>query len=307
MNNIAVIIPSHENPAFLRQCLQSLRKHLSGTRYEIAVVDNASREEGVVRLLDELSLEQNISVIRNSANLGYSRAVNQGIAILNQRSTDIEAYLVLNQDSQLMDDHIYVALDLMEKDSRIGLCGPRLHNGDGSVQNSFYAFPSPMKKIAQLAGMKKLGAAVRKTNFLARLFFFPSFASYYLRNYTTVMHPIEVPWITGACLLIRREALDEISGFDDNIWMYAEDMDFCFRARARGWTVVFCPDWHVCHYGGKPAYLLSDERLHAYFESLSYFYVKHLHGVKKKCMLVLNKLEKAKTLRLGRETDRNDR
>ena len=184
-----------------------------------------------------------------------------------------------------MDDHIHSALDLMDRNPRIGLCGPRLYNGDGTVQNSFYAYPTPMKKMAQLVGMKKLGSLFRKINLSPGFFFFPSFAAYYLWNYKKFMAPIEVPWITGACLLIRKNTFDEVSGFDENIWMYAEDMDLCFRSRQMGWTIVFCPDWHVSHDGGKPAALLSKEIKKAYYDSLSYFYTKHFRGVKKKCML----------------------
>jgi len=255
-------------------------------------------------LLKELETNQNILVVKNSTNLGFSKAVNRGIAALNEGSKDIESFLVLNQDSSLMDDHIHTALDLMDENPRVGLCGPRLHNGDGTVQNSFYAYPSPAKKMAQLVGLKKLGSLIRKVDLSPRLFFFPSFASYYLWNYQKFTQPIEVPWITGACLLIRKTAFESLSGFDENIWMYAEDMDLCLRARQMDWSVVFCPDWHVLHQGGKSSDMLSPELLRVFYDSLSYFYSKHFYGVKKKCMLFLNQLEETKALRSASKASR---
>ncbi len=306
MKKIAVVIPSYEDYKFLNHCLHSLREHLSAINYKVVVVDNASKKPEVVRLLAELETNKNVFVVRNSANLGFSKAVNQGIAAMNKTSKDIDFFLILNQDTSLMDDNIHTALDLMDQSPRVGLCGPRLHNGNGTVQNSFYAFPSPTKKIAQLVGMKKLGSLFRKVNLSPDLFFLPAFAANYLWNYKKSMGPIEVPWITGACLLIRKKAFDEVSGFDENIWLYAEDMDLCFRAREMGWTSVFCPDWHVCHHGGKPSEVLSEERLRVYHDSLSYFYSKHFHGARKKCMLILNKLEETKASKSGRNANRKD-
>lgn len=304
--NVAVVIPSYEDSTFLRHCLDSLEKHLFAVKHEVVVVDNASEKPEVIQLLSELEGEGKVLVVRNSANQGFAKAVNRGIAELSKNSEGIDFFLVLNQDASLMDARIHTALDLMDRNPKIGLCGPRLHNGDGTVQNSFYAFPSPLKKIAQLLGMKKLESFIRNTGLSPRLFLFPSFASTYLWNYEKSMTPIEVPWITGACLLIRKKVFEGLSGFDENIWMYAEDMDLCFRAREMGWTSVYCPEWHVCHHGGKPSSLISEERIRVYHDSLAYFYSKHFRGAKKKCMLFLNRLEERKDLKFWREANRED-
>jgi GT2 family glycosyltransferase len=306
MNKVAVVIPSYEDSTRLRRCLLSIEKHLAAIDHEVVVVDNASEKPEVIRLLSELETDTNVRVVRNSANLGFAKAVNRGIAVLKSHSRSVDFVLVLNQDASLMDAHIHTALDLMDQNPRIGLCGPRLHNGDETLQNSFYAFPSPIKKIAQLLGLKKVGSIVKNTGLSPRLVLLPSFASYYLWNYSKSTAPIEVPWITGACLLIRKKAFDGLSGFDEHIWMYAEDMDFCFRAREMGWASVFFPDWHVCHYGGKPPALISEDRIRLYHGSLSYFYAKHFRGVKKTCMLVLNKLEETKSLKSWRDANRQD-
>ncbi|MFC2163906.1 glycosyltransferase family 2 protein [Acidobacteriota bacterium] len=306
MKKIAVVVPSYEDNNFLIQCMRTLWEFMGEIEYEIVIVDNASKKPDVVLLLDELETNKNVLVVRNRANLGFARAVNQGIAVLNKTSIDFDFFLVLNQDSSLMDLTIHAALDLMDQNQGIGLCGPRLYNSDGTIQNSFYSFPSPVKILAQLAGMKKLNPLFRKGSLFSAPFFLPSFAANYLSNYKESMEPIEVPWITGACLLIRKKVLDSILGFDENIWMYAEDMDFCFRVRKMGWAIVYCPDWHVYHHGWKPVSLLSKELLKAYYDSLNYFYSKHFHGVKKKCMLFLNKLEKTKALKSRRRAGGHD-
>ena len=184
MNKVAVVIPSYEGSTFLSQCLHSLEKYLCAVNHEVVVVDNASEKPEVVQLLSELERDNKVRVVRNSTNQGFAKAVNRGIAELNKHHKSVDFLLVLNQDASLMDTHIHTALDLMDRNPKIGLCGPRLHNGDGTVQNSFYAFPSPIKKIAQLLGMKKLGSLIRNSGLPSWLFLLPSFASYYLRNYT---------------------------------------------------------------------------------------------------------------------------
>jgi GT2 family glycosyltransferase len=306
VQKIAVVIPSYEDSTFLSRCLHSIGEHLNAIDYEVIVVDNASEKPDVIRLLSELERDNTVRVVRNSANQGFARAVNRGIAELSEDSKDVGFVLVLNQDASLMDTHIRAALDLMDRNPKIGLCGPRLYNGDGTVQNSFYTFPSLAKKIAQLLGMKKLGSLIRNSGLSPRLFLLPSFASYYLWNYKDSLTPIEVPWITGACLLIRKKTFDGLSGFDENFWMYAEDMDLCLRAREMGWTSVFCPDWHVCHHGGKPSVLISEERIRVYHGSLSYFYAKHFRGAKKKCMMILNRLEETRSLKSWRGAHRKN-
>lgn len=294
---IGVVIPGHENSLLLKECVLSVLKNMEALTFTMIIVDNASTDPRVHALLDELETHREIVIIRNSENKGFSKAVNQGVFALTRACDGLDYFLVLNQDARLLDAKIAAALELMARNPGIGICGPRLHNDDGTIQNSFYAFPTPGKIISQLLGLKKIGARLSKIKNGPRLDLLPFFASQYLLNFRELRNPRDVPWITGACLIIRRQTYRDLSGFDENMWMYAEEMDFCLRAKLMGWRIVIFPNWHVLHHGEKTASSLSQSLAGVYYDSMAYVYDKHYRGVVKRVMLLLNKLERAKTVR----------
>jgi GT2 family glycosyltransferase len=295
MYETAIVIPSYNQSEYLLDCIESIIKKVKKGSFLIVIVDDASNDAKVDELLEQMQKEQHIHVIRNECNLGFSKSVNRGILFAISTSQTIKYFVVLNQDVRLVNDVVGDAIDFMRDKTKIGICGPRLFNADRTIQNSFYSYPSIIKKLAQLMKLKKLGSWFWSAKHLhSWSCIIPDFARIYLKNMDHLQHPIEVPWLCGACLIIKKELFDSIEGFDDNFRMYAEDMDFCRRAREKGWGTYYLPGCHLIHYGkGKPTRDLR-EILIVYHDSMEYYYRKHHRGWEQRILLILNRIEQWK-------------
>ena len=206
--------------ALVRQLLDS--NALRHGDAEIVVVDNHSpRHPAVARL----RRTPGVSVRRWKKNHGFARAVNEGC-----RLSRGDWFLVLNPDLTLADDFLDRALatadGLTNADPRRGIVGFHLRNSDGSQQLSTGPVPSLPTTLARLA--------------LPR----PS------RKYRAVSTswPVPVPWVTGCCMLVRRECLEDLGGLDEQFFLYYEDVDLCVRARSRGWTTWYDPTLGAVHH-----------------------------------------------------------
>jgi N-acetylglucosaminyl-diphospho-decaprenol L-rhamnosyltransferase len=120
---------------------------------------------------------------------------------------------------------------------RAGLVGPRLRNPDGSLQRSVRGFPTPWRLATEYFFLRKLAPRSRALN----AFYAGGFAH---------DEPREVDWLMGACMLVRREAVDGVGPFDEEFFLFAEETDWCFRLREAGWRIWFCPEAEVVHVGG---------------------------------------------------------
>jgi len=303
MARLGIIIPSYNDSSRLESGIRSILQLIKYADFQIVIVDNASEKQSVKDYLQKLNGDKNIHVIRNDKNLGYAKAVNQGISFLRSNGNP-QFVIVMNQDIQILTDNLEEILGIMEKEDRWGICGPRLFNADGTIQNSGYAFPSIHKKIAQFFGLQKLGFTVLK--FFPRSIpaLIPRFASSFLMNYADVNDPIEIPWLQGAFLIIKGAVFEDTMGFDENFRFYAEDMDFCKRAKDKGWKSYCFPELHVLHSGGYKPEERSRELTEIYFESLLYYYTKHFRGIRQKIMLFLNAIERGMKMRLATKDNR---
>lgn len=190
-------------------------------KVEVVVVDNHSPSHPLIRWLRRCP---GVSLRRWRKNQGFARAVNEGC-----RLSRGEWYLLLNPDVRLPDhflEGVFAARDrLANEDPRTGVIGFQLRHGDGSRQFSCGAFPTLVGTVSGLA----LPRARRK--------YLP------LRG----RRRCRVPWVTGCCMLLRRECLRQLGGFDESFFLYYEDVDLCRRARANGWSVWYEPELRVVH------------------------------------------------------------
>lgn len=242
---LAIILVSHNCRPYLQTCLASLEPGLSSLSTEVIVVDNNS-SDGTQAQVERFFPK--VRLIQNRENLGYARANNQGI-----RGSDSEFVLLLNPDTMVPGGAISSLLDELKKRPNAGAIGPRLVNETGLVQVSFG------KKVSFLAEMKQ------------KLFLNP----YYQVRLRFSARPREVGWLSGACLLLRRQALEEAGLFDENFFLYFEDIDLCYRLRERGYRLIFFPGVEVVHRGGATT---SNQRRSSrleYRRSQVYFYEKH--------------------------------
>ncbi len=188
---------------------------------EVVIVDNHSPPHPAAR---KLRRSAGVSVRRWGANRGFARAVNEGC-----RLSQGEWFLLLNPDTTLSEgflDGVHALADRLADEPRAGIVGFHLRNSDGSRQLSTGSFPT-------------------LTSTLARLLLPRSRRKYQVPRAT---ERCRVPWVTGCCLLVRRDCLQELGGLDEEFFLYYEDVDLCLRARQRGWSVCFEPNLAVVHH-----------------------------------------------------------
>ena len=192
---------------------------------QLVVVDNASTDGS----LDGLrQAHAGVRIVQSGGNLGYARAANLGIA-----ATDAPVVAVLNPDTVLGPGTGRALAARFAADADLGAAGPRLHNQDGTVYPSARKIPS----IVDAVGHGLL------------FFVWPTnpFTGRYRETGADPARPRDVDWVSGAAVWLRREALDDIGGWDERYFMYVEDVDLCWRLRRAGWQVAYEPAGTVEH------------------------------------------------------------
>jgi len=226
------------------------------TRMEIIVVDNASSDGSAQMVAAEFP---QIRLLRNDTNLGFTRANNQGLAVSRGRYV-----LFLNPDTEVVGDALHTMVTYMDTRPDVGVLGPQLRYPDGSIQPSRRRFPT-------------LATAFLESTLLEQ--WWPDNPA--VRHYRMADCPDEqeqdVDWVVGAALLARREVLDTIGGFDEGFFMYSEELDWCKRAKAAGWRVVYLPSAKVIHYEGKSSEQVVAAR-HIHFQTSKLRYFRKYHG-----------------------------
>jgi N-acetylglucosaminyl-diphospho-decaprenol L-rhamnosyltransferase len=218
-----VIVNYHSWPLTLA-CVRSLLAAGRGG-VEILVVDNDSAEVP--------ELPEGVRLVRSGENLGLTRAWNRAIP---QTSGDL--LVLLNPDTVVEEDFFGRVEAFFEGEARAGVAGPRILDAEGALQLS------ARKEISLLSGL--LG----RTSLLTRLFPKSSFVKDQFPALGELTHPTKVDWVSGACMIVRREVLEEISPLDERFFLYFEDADLCRRARGAGWPVFYLPHVEVLHQTG---------------------------------------------------------
>jgi N-acetylglucosaminyl-diphospho-decaprenol L-rhamnosyltransferase len=248
---LAAIIVYFRTPAGLSACLDGLRKQTTPPA-EIIVIDNSSAIDGVDR---RPASGADWKWVRADRNLGFGAACNLGA-----RLTHSDHLLMLNADVVLHADASRNLRSAVENDPEVGVVGPRIYGADGAIELSGRAFPTV---VTGLVGRSSL-----LTKVLARMNRTPSSLSGALRSGG------RVDWVSGACMLIRRQAFDQVGGFDEDYWMYWEDADVCCRLRERGWATVLCTDAEARHNTGASG--RSRSTIEAFHASAARYYERHV-------------------------------
>ena len=243
--DLSILIVSWNVRELLAAALEALPAAAPAT-WEAIVIDNASQDDSAAMVAERFP---DVTLIRNAANAGFGRANNQGIALARGRYV-----LFLNSDTVTPPAALARLVGFMDAHPEAGACGPRLLLPDGHPQP--YAFggdPRPAYLIRR--GWRRLVRDRALHDWAAG-------------------ETQAVDWVSGACLLVRREALQQVGGFDEAFFMYFEDNDLCLRLRKAGWQVVYCPQVSITHVGGQS---LKQNVLaqRAYQDSLVHFYRKH--------------------------------
>ncbi|MDT8364446.1 MAG: glycosyltransferase family 2 protein [Nitrosomonas sp.] len=201
----------------------------------VVVVDNASTDASIVELERRFPDSERLEIIRLTENRGFASGCNLGM-----RATATPFVLFINPDC-LMNSGVVARLQqVIESDPNIGMVGGRLLYPDGSEQGgSRRAMPTPWRALVRALGLYRLSR------------FFPDFFyDFHLHRQPLPDKPIDVEAISGALMLVRRQAVDEVGDWDEGYFLHCEDLDWCMRFRQKNWKIVFVPDVAVLHYQG---------------------------------------------------------
>ena len=195
---------------------------------EIIVIDNASLDGSLDTLFD---LPQ-VRVIRNSKNIGFAAACNQGLGF-----ASADYLLFLNPDCSFAPGTLEQLLHGLQAQDQIGMVGGFLANPDGSEQpGGRRAVPTPWRSFVRAFGLSRFADR------WPRLFF-----DFHLHKLPLPKQIIEVEAISGACMLVKRAAMEDVGPWDEGYFLHCEDLDWCMRFRKRGWKVMFVPSARVTH------------------------------------------------------------
>ncbi len=252
--SMAAVIINYNTREDLRRCLASLSGAGAGA---ILVVDNGSTDGSQEMVHAEFP---GVRLLDNPGNQGYSSACNCGI-----RATDCDYIFILNSDTEFPDELARLTQH-MEAHPELGALGPMLLNGDGSIQMSCRKFPT----IGGSLFHGLLGDWLPDNPFTRK---------YHMKDFDHSL-ACEVDWVSGAAVLLRRQALQDSGLFDEGYFMYVEDVDLCWRLRQAGWQVGYCPDVRVVHYIGRTSCQQSARMLLAHHRSMYRYFTKTEPGLK---------------------------
>jgi len=256
MAKVSIVIVSWRTPKLLTNCLQSLQMDGQAEQFEIYVVDNASGDETLSILAKQFPY---VKVLANSSNAGFSKACNQAIP-----QTSGEFILLLNPDTVINANAISKMSTFMESHPQCGAVGPKVLNEDGSLQLACRrSFPSP-------------AAAFFRMTYLSKLFPKSKLFSKYNLTYADPDACIEVDVLSGACMMVRRKVIDQIGLLDEDIFMFCEDMDWCWRIKQAGFQIFYLPEAVIYHTHGASSRLRPVGTTIDLHKGMAVFYRKHL-------------------------------
>ncbi len=255
--DISIVIVNYNVRDFLLQCLRSIEQAAEpdGINIEVIVVDNNSKDGSVEFLEPKFPSVKFISL---DENIGFGRANNIGI-----EKSNGEYVLILNPDTILSEDTLSVMKQYMDDNTEVGMAGCKLLNPDGSFQVACRrGFPTPWASFTKLFGLQKL---FPKSKLFAR----------YNQTYLSVDKTYYIDALMGAFMFCRRDALEQSGGFDEQYFMYGEDLDLCYNFHKLGWKVAYVHSTSIIHYKGESTRRSSINEVGHFYEAMKIFARKY--------------------------------
>ena len=244
---LSIIVVSWNTTRFLENCLTSILANPPTSPFENWVVDNASTDGSPQMVLEKFP---QVHLIENRENVGFARANNQAI-----RRCAGKYILLLNPDTLVTSGALQALIDFLNEHPEAGAAGARILNPDGSLQIASHPQPTLSRELWRLFHLDAL---------------FP-YAAYPPTKWAT-NRPQEVDVLIGACLLLRKDALDQVGFLDENYFMYSEEVDLCYRIQRAGWRLFWVPQSEVIHFGGQSTQQVPTEMfLNLYHSKVKYF------------------------------------
>jgi hypothetical protein len=260
MIDLSVTIVNWNAEDLLIQCLESINQMMPEIKKEVFVVDNGSVNEMTTMIKERFP---EVHLIQNQRNVGFAKANNQAF-----RLSKGKYLLLLNPDTKVNEGAIERLLSFMEVHSEAGVAGGQLLNGDGSKQNSIANFPSLATELLNKSLLRRL---------------FPKKFPGKERNYS---EPVEVDSVIGACMMVRRTALEQVGLLDEDYFLFLEETDWCYRMKRAGWKVYHIPQAEVYHFQGKSAGTARKRARVEFYRSRYHFFKKNRGHFQRSALLV---------------------
>lgn len=227
MLDLSICIVNWNVKELLKACLQSIFKNTKDISFEVIVVDNNSSDDSIQMIKADFP---QVTLIENNANAGFTRANNQAIRISQGRYI-----MLLNPDTEVIDNALNKMVRSMESRRDCGALGCKLLNTDGSLQRSCRTFPS-------------LEVMFYSAFFLDSLFPKSRIFGKYFMTWWDFSDFREVDQPMGSALMIKKEVLDKVGLFDENIFIWFDEVDLCYRIKKAGWKIYFTPEVQIKHH-----------------------------------------------------------
>lgn len=257
--DVSAILVNYNAGPELRRALQSIADDLAGVPWDAVVVDNNS-SDGSTAIVAEFA--PNARLLRNTDNVGFARGVNQGLA-----ASSAPHVLIMNPDCRIVAGAFATLLKVLKRRDPCAVVGPCILDPDGSVQGSARGDPNMFTGLFGRSTMLRRilpDLAVSKRNVVTNE---PGRAG---------LDSVIVDWLSGACMLAKRSALQSVGGFDERYFLYWEDADLCRRLRARGYHVRYVPSAVAVHRVGHSSRRARAAAIRAFHESAYLYYVTHV-------------------------------
>ena len=226
--NLSCIIVSYNNSTPLRNCLESIYHTLREISFEVIIVDNSQNDSGMLSLKESYP---QVQLIQNSQNVGFAKANNQAV-----RSAKGETLLFLNPDTILTDQAIEKMVAFLKSNADVGALGPKVLNEDGSLQYSCRRFPTLMTGF------------FNRYSLLSKWFPDNPYTVNYLMKDFSHDENREVDWLSGCCLMVPRAVFEKVNGFDEQYFLFNEDIDLCRTISQSGYKVMYFPSAEITHH-----------------------------------------------------------
>jgi hypothetical protein len=218
---LSIIILNYNTKDLTIECINAIveqyKQELEKEQFEIVLVDNASSDDSL-EAIKKLKIN-GLKLVESKENLGFSKGCNLGA-----KSSNGEYLLFLNSDTEIKDQGFIKMLDYIKKNENVGILGGALKNENGTSQSSAGKFYNLFNLFLMLIGFERLG---------------------FLRESPKVIK--QVDWVSGACLMIKRKLFEKIGGFENELFMYGEDMELCYRAKRKKFSTYFYPELTLFH------------------------------------------------------------
>ena len=252
---VDVVVVNYNAGRFLGACLASIEQSICANGgnavCRIAVIDNASTDNSHAIV----AKHPNVIWLQTGVNLGFGRAANRGIA-----ATSEPYVLLLNPDTELGPKCIEEMVALLDANPSVGIVGPQVVNADGTRYPSARSFPN----LIDAAGHGFVGLISANNRWSRRY-----------------LNPDTIEWVSGTAMLIRRTAFDAVGGFDEDYFMYVEDVDLCWRLREKNWTVAVADKALVTHHIGGSSEQRPARMIVAHHRSLLRFETRTATGARR--------------------------